>query len=246
MYACVKFYFLGVSWGDLGIFLLFHAVAFTWHISGVVVCVPAHERHVRCGCVCDTHWTLHLPLAGNLVRLTWIRLHQPQEQRYPFLTVHAVFSCVQRKVWLPALGLFSCAQMLTHEGSMDTVRESALKIDPGTGRKVPYHTRELNLPQRHTSPTLYQLGYIPVSGLLCVCVQLVLWLGCCVCATCPVAGLLCMCNMSYYNMSVVNVIKWHVLLTCDMSHFVMRVTCAVCMCCVCDMTLIWPSQLTGH
>ena len=80
---------------------------------------------------------------------------------------------------------------------MDTVRESALKIDPGTGRKVPYHTRELNLPQRHTSPTLYQLGYIPVSGLLCVCVcnsscgwvavcvQHVLWLDCCACATCP-------------------------------------------------------------
>ena len=35
---------------------------------------------------------LHLPLAGNSGRLTWIRLQQPQEQRYPFLTVCAVFS----------------------------------------------------------------------------------------------------------------------------------------------------------
>ena len=34
------------------------------------------------------------------------RLQQPQEQRYPFLTVHAVFSCVQTKVRLPVLWIF--------------------------------------------------------------------------------------------------------------------------------------------
>ena len=30
-------------------------------------------------------------------RVTWVRLKQPQEQRYPFLTVLAVLSCVQTK-----------------------------------------------------------------------------------------------------------------------------------------------------
>ena len=51
--------------------------------------------------------TLHLPLVGNLGRLTRIRLQQPQEQRHLFLTVCAVFSCVQTKVWLPMLGIFN-------------------------------------------------------------------------------------------------------------------------------------------
>ena len=32
---------------------------------------------------------------------------QPQEQRYPFLSVCAVFSCVQTVVWLPVLGIFN-------------------------------------------------------------------------------------------------------------------------------------------
>ena len=39
--------------------------------------------------------------------LTWVRLQQPQEQRYPFLSVFAVFSCVQTQVWLPMLGIFN-------------------------------------------------------------------------------------------------------------------------------------------
>ena len=50
---------------------------------------------------------LHLYLAGNSGRLTWVRLQPPQEQRYPFLTVRAVFLCVQRNVWLPMLGMFN-------------------------------------------------------------------------------------------------------------------------------------------
>ena len=50
---------------------------------------------------------LYLSLVGNLGCLTWIRLQQWQEQRYPFLTVRAVFSCVQTKVWLPVLGIFN-------------------------------------------------------------------------------------------------------------------------------------------
>ena len=63
---------------------------------------------------------LHSSLAGNSGRLTWIRLQQPQEQRYPFLTVRAVFIVPlrfpryfpiqgndQTKVWLPVLGIFN-------------------------------------------------------------------------------------------------------------------------------------------
>ena len=46
---------------------------------------------------------LHLSLTGNSGRLTWVKLQQLQEQRYPFLAMLAVFSFVQRKVWLPRL-----------------------------------------------------------------------------------------------------------------------------------------------
>ena len=48
-----------------------------------------------------------LSLAGNSSHLTWVRLQQPQEQRYPLLTVRAVFSRVQTKIWLPVLGIFN-------------------------------------------------------------------------------------------------------------------------------------------
>ena len=53
----------------------------------------------------DFFLALHLSLAGNSGRLTWVRLQQPQEQRYPFLSVRAVFSCVHTKVRLPMLGI---------------------------------------------------------------------------------------------------------------------------------------------
>ena len=46
-------------------------------------------------------------VAWNSGHFTWVRLQQPQEQRYPFLTMPAVFSCVQAKVWLPVLGSFN-------------------------------------------------------------------------------------------------------------------------------------------
>ena len=32
---------------------------------------------------------------------------QPQEQRYPFLSVCVVFWCVQTVVWLPVFGIFN-------------------------------------------------------------------------------------------------------------------------------------------
>ena len=40
-----------------------------------------------------------LSLAGNSGKV-----QQPQEQRYPFLSVCAVFSCIQTTVWLPVFG----------------------------------------------------------------------------------------------------------------------------------------------
>ena len=35
------------------------------------------------------------------------KAQQPQEQRYPFLSVCAVFLCVQTMVWLPMFGIFN-------------------------------------------------------------------------------------------------------------------------------------------
>ena len=51
--------------------------------------------------------TLHSALVGNSRHFTRERLWQPQEQCYPFLTVRAVFSCVQTRVWLSMLGIFN-------------------------------------------------------------------------------------------------------------------------------------------
>ena len=54
------------------------------------------------------HFIFYLSLQLSLPgRLTWVRLQQPQEQRYPLLTVRAVFSCVQTKVGLPMPGVFN-------------------------------------------------------------------------------------------------------------------------------------------
>ena len=104
-------------------------------------------------------FSLHLSLAGNSGCLTWVRLQQPQEQRYPFLTVRAVFSCVPRKVWLPMLGIFN----VRTDVNACTVRESALKVD--SGRKLPCRTRESNLPQRRVCPTRYRLSYFPAPAI---------------------------------------------------------------------------------
>ena len=51
--------------------------------------------------------SLHLSFGGKSGRFTWVRLQQPQEQRYPFQTVHAVFPWVPAKTWLPVLGIFN-------------------------------------------------------------------------------------------------------------------------------------------
>ena len=80
----------------------------------------------------------------NSGRLTWVRLQQPHEQCYPFLTVRAVFSCVQAKVGLRSLTCDHILQQaIAHEGCTDTVGESKLKVD--SGRKLPCRTEDSTL-----------------------------------------------------------------------------------------------------
>ena len=101
----------------------------------------------------------------NSGRLTLVRLQQPQERRHPFLTVRAVFSCVQTKVWLPMLGIFNVRADVNAcdctRGFTNTVRESALKVDSGREKKS-CRTGESNQGQLRVGPTLYRLSYIPV------------------------------------------------------------------------------------
>ena len=108
---------------------------------------------------------LHLSRARHSGRLTWVRLQQPQEQRYPFYQCVWYFRVSKQRYGCQCLGSLTCTQMLTpaiaHRGFTDTVRESALKVD--SGRKIPCRTLESNLCQRRTGPTLCQLCYIPAS-----------------------------------------------------------------------------------
>ena len=113
--------------------------------------------------IVQINFSTYSSLAGNSGRLNRVRLQQPQEQCYPFLTVRAVFSCVQSKVWLPMCGIFNvrtdvnasdCTQGLCGHRK----RDSALKV--GSWRKIPCRTGESNLPQRRAGPTLYKLSYI--------------------------------------------------------------------------------------
>ena len=81
------------------------------------------------------------------------KVQQPQEQRYPFLSVCAVVSCVQTIVCgCQCLGFLTCAQLLMHaiaQGSYtDTVRESALGVN--SGRKIPWRTGDWN-PRQYSS-----------------------------------------------------------------------------------------------
>ena len=49
-----------------------------------------------------------LILCGEIrLALLWYGEQQPQEQRYPFLPVCAVFLCVQTMVWLPTFEVFT-------------------------------------------------------------------------------------------------------------------------------------------
>ena len=82
---------------------------------------------------------LHLFLVGNLARLTWVMLQQPQEQRYPFLPMCSVpFVCPNDGMAASAWEFLMCTQILMHAiahgGCKNTPRESALQVD--VGRKI--------------------------------------------------------------------------------------------------------------
>ena len=109
---------------------------------------------------------LHLSLAGNSDRLTSVRLEQPQEKRYPLLTVRAVFSCLQTKVWLPTLRIFN---VRTDFNACDCIRglcrhRKRVCSESWLWEKDLCRTGESNRPQRRTSPTHYRLSYIPAPN----------------------------------------------------------------------------------
>ena len=106
---------------------------------------------------------------GNSGRLIRVRPQQPQEQRYPFLTVRAVFSCVQTKIWLSMLGIFNVrtdvnARDCTQSGCTDTARESALKVDSGERERKKKSLVAPGNNQRRAGSTLHQLSYIPTPS----------------------------------------------------------------------------------
>ena len=70
-----------------------------------------------------------------------VKAQQPQEQRYPFLSVCAVVWCVQAMVWLPASWIFNVPQTL-----MRTVAHSLYgqRKSLHWKLKIPCHTWESN------------------------------------------------------------------------------------------------------
>ena len=102
--------------------------------------------------VLSSNW---LSLAGHFCRLTGVIIGTAAAR-----AVCAVFSCVQKLVWLPVFGILTCARMLrqaiAHGGCTDSVRQSALKADFGSHR-----TGDSNPRQRCAwlfSQTLYPLA----------------------------------------------------------------------------------------
>ena len=94
----------------------------------------------------------------------------------PNLCSHA--GCLSVSIIHPTLtwttGSLTCTQMwmhaTEHKQHVDTVKESALKVD--SGRKIPCRTGESNQRRRRAGPTLYQLSYIPTHTLrVCDCVS---------------------------------------------------------------------------
>ena len=74
-------------------------------------------------------WAIRVSLPGKTQQA-----EQPQEQRYPLLSVCAVLWCPNTAIWLPVLGVLTYAQMSmmrlqTGAVGTRTVRESALKAD---------------------------------------------------------------------------------------------------------------------
>ena len=130
----------------------YSVVWFAWKVLLVICAFLAHSTSFLA-----LHWSPSEIFGPPYVG----RLQQPQEQRYQFLTVHAVFLWVQTQVGLPVLWIFNVRAVVNAgdctRGCTDTVRESAANID--SGRKISCRTEESNLPQQRAGPTLYQRSY---------------------------------------------------------------------------------------
>ena len=53
------------------------------------------------------HWIIYISRYGKFGSLYLGKAQQPQEQRYPFLSMCAVFSRVQTMIWLPMFAIFN-------------------------------------------------------------------------------------------------------------------------------------------
>ena len=114
-----------------------------------------------------------LLLAGNSGRLTLERHNSRKSSATQLVTVCAVFTCVQTKVYgCLCLGFLTYAHVLMHaiaRGSCThTVRESALKVDSGREKEnkkkrkihaAPGTRTRVNIASGFFSRTLYQLSY---------------------------------------------------------------------------------------
>ena len=113
--------------------------------------IAAHTHtHTHTHTHARTHARTHaqnstsLSLAGKFGSPYLGEAQQPQEQRYPFLSVCAVFSCLQTMVWLPVFEIFN---MRLHLGAVRTpyyenmhwkltLEEEEKNAGPGTGTRV--------------------------------------------------------------------------------------------------------------
>ena len=107
-----------LSWWSL-YRVMAYKVHSAWQFSIKTSCVKAGIMEYMYTLLLLLLLLLLLSLAGNSGRLTWARLQQPKEQRYPFQVGCAVFSCVQTMVWLPVFGILN---VHTHADAGDCTR----------------------------------------------------------------------------------------------------------------------------
>ena len=143
-------------------------------------------NHTFLRCICRTgqikkpknQYDFPVPL-GKFGLPSMGKAEQLQEQRYPFLSVCAVFSCVQTMAWLPVFGSFN---VHTHVEACNCTRGlywhrkrvCTGSWDADSGRKIPCCTGDSNLHQYHAwlfSRRLYQLS-CPRPSLNIACFQL--------------------------------------------------------------------------
>ena len=105
-----------------------------------------------------------LSLAVNLGCLSGVRHSSCKTSATHSYQCVQYFRVTKQLYGCQCLGFLMCTQMLMHAiahgGCVDTVRESALKVD--SGRKIPCHTRDFNLCWYCAwlfSQTLYPLSY---------------------------------------------------------------------------------------